>query len=471
MNLLHRYMPHKYQMLYNAGIIGSWYLRSSQLKLYNHILNNKKSVIMTMRRFGKTTSAVVYICERAATEKTIIRYGAPTINQAWQILSYIMDEVFKYYPDAKPKRTQNGYRWDATGSELYIFGAKDSTELDKSRGVQADIIYLDEFGFMKYRPEYLVESVLSPQLDKSPNPKLIMTSTPSDDLTHPFINEVALAEGNGSLFRHTIEDAMNEHELTANQYQDIVDRCKGVDTESFQREYMCKLIPSSNRLVIPEMQDADIVKEQPMPQMFHVTIAMDLGLRDHTAVVFCLYDFLNAQMYVFDEYFENYKTTQQHVTDLLVMEQQHNLYMKAKSIRRFADCSDAQQIMDMNSTYQYTISAIQKRSKMNNVGFLESVLNELRVAIGQDQIAIHPRCVKTLAQLKYGIWNDKRTDFERTESMGHLDLLMALAYAWDNIDKSINPYPSQKMPENYLQLDHMQNYRNKEKLSKALLGR
>src|SRR5690606_13394358 len=73
-------------------------------------------------------------------------------------------------------------------------------------------------------------------------------------------------------------------------------------------------------------------------------------------------------------------------------------------------------------------------------GSWEAGINELRLAFSRDQIEIHPRCKWLRASLEHGQYTENRKDFERTDELGHLDLVSALIYMWRHRDTR-NPFP------------------------------
>ena len=430
----------EYTKLYKTGNIASWYLRESQLALYQMLLSKKKVVTKCHRRWGKGTTVFVYAFEKALTEKIIIRYGTDTQLHALSIFEYLRDKIFEYAPALRPVKYNGYYLFRETGARLYIFGVKDSSECDKARGEESDIIILDEFGFWKYKPAYMLKSVLQPQLLET-NGQMIITSTPPEDLTHEYINQVAQAERDGYLFQWDIQDSLKIGEKTIKDVNRIIDDCGGENSDSFKREYLCQLIATKERLVVPEAQQENLytTTETVRPPYFDYYICMDLGLHDYTAVLFGYYDFKASRLVVEREFVANYLSTSEIVHRCLELEEE--LLIKGKVYRRLGDC-EMQQLFDMSKDHGYQVSPITKRSKQSSMGFRDSVINGLRMAIQTKRIIINKKhCPSFRQQLKYGIWNERRTDFVRTEAMGHLDALIALAYLWDNIDLSKNPYP------------------------------
>ena len=326
---------------------------------------------------------------------------------------------------------------------MHVFGVKDAGEADKARGTEADIIIADEYGFWRYKPEYILKSVLSPQLDDTDG-QLIITSTPPEDLTHPYIEELAVSEAEETLFHWPIEKSLELGEISERRHARIIERCGGIDTDAYKREYKLDLVANKSRLVIPEAQfeESYVGKKEKRPEYYYPYFCCDLGLSDFFHGLFGYVDFKQARLIVEKEYCANYQSTGEISSALKTLEAEL-CFMNMHKIRRLGDSSDPQQLFDMSKDHDYPISPITKRSKMNNTGFKESVLNGLRVAIKQQRILVDKKgCPILVAQLKYGIWNERRTDFERSEKLGHLDGLMALAYMWDNTDFEANPYPA-----------------------------
>jgi hypothetical protein len=72
---------------------------------------------------------------------------------------------------------------------------------------------------------------------------------------------------------------------------------------------------------------------------------------------------------------------------------------------------------------------------------LEAQINALRMCVKDHQIEIHPRCKQTIAHLKFGIWNKRRTEFEEAAGFGHFDGVAMMVYMLRNAPRNVNPYP------------------------------
>jgi hypothetical protein len=430
-----------YSALYSRGEIASWYLRDSQYLLYKKLKTQKRVIANCRRRFGKGTTIFTHILEEMNRKHCIWKYGAETQSQAFSIYHYLISQIFLEDPKSKP-RWSNLYKCfmtDKFESQLYIFGVKDSGEIDKMRGPDASGFFCDEFGFWKFKPDYIIKSVIAPQLLKT-NGQLIIASTPPPDMTHRFIDYVIDSEIKGTLFKWTIDDSLRTGEIIPAEHDQIVEDCGGIDTEDYRREWQCELIASSKRLVVPEGQDDELyVGKQERPPFYDSYVCMDLGLVDDTFVGFAYLDFKQSRLIVEKEHKTNYTTTGELCETCEDIE--GNMKWRSAPHRRIGDC-EMQQLFDMTKDHGYPVTPITKRSKQSGKGFRDSVLNGLRIGIKEGKVLIDPDgCPNLVKQIKYGIWNEKRTDFERTETMGHLDGIMMLAYLYDNIEWTKNPYP------------------------------
>jgi hypothetical protein len=61
--------------------------------------------------------------------------------------------------------------------------------------------------------------------------------------------------------------------------------------------------------------------------------------------------------------------------------------------------------------------------------------------VAEGRIIVHPRCKQLAGCLEFGVWDEKRRKFERTETLGHFDALAALIYLVRNLDVHTNPIP------------------------------
>ena len=77
------------------------------------------------------------------------------------------------------------------------------------------------------------------------------------------------------------------------------------------------------------------------------------------------------------------------------------------------------------------------------------MVNSARLKFQSERIKIDPDCTYLVDCLKYGLWNEKRTEFLRSDSLGHLDALASLIYGVRIVDQSTNPIPVRHDPNKW----------------------
>ena len=82
------------EFLSRDGIFAPWYLRESQLDIYDLLIDCKDPFIEASRRFGKTTSVAVFVHELLIDNPGwICRWCAPDQKQARQIVKPIFSQI------------------------------------------------------------------------------------------------------------------------------------------------------------------------------------------------------------------------------------------------------------------------------------------------------------------------------------------------------------------------------------------
>ena len=434
-----------YNFLYSQGLIGCWYLRPSQLPLYNLILSKKRIVCSCRRRFGKTTAIVIALIEKCLAQENLkVYYGSPQLNQSRAILSQVLDHVYVYAPLLKPKySTQDGCYFFPNGSKIFLFGAKDTSELDKCRGQEADILVLDEYAHFRYRPDYILKEVLLPML-LTTHGQLIISSTPSKDLTHPYFQLIRDAQIKNEFFTHTIEDSVRCGDITEAQHRQIIEDCGGIDSESYQREWLCKVVPPVSSLIIPEAsQSTDwLLSEDEYSsyrsmlnyKYYHRYMSMDIGSVDYTCILYFTYIFDKDIVLIEDEtVLKNEAVTTRNIAEK-IKEKTSVLWNSNKIHYAVADNNNLILLRDLANTEGINFYPVKKDS-------LTAMVNLARLHFQSSRIKITPKCSYLIDCLRFGLWNDKRSEFLRSDSLGHLDALASLIYGLRVIDTVSNPVP------------------------------
>jgi hypothetical protein len=418
---------------WNHAVIAPWYLRASQMELYELLVREKFSFIQAARRFGKTNSILCFVLEQLLRHPGwICRWCFPFKNQAREVLVAEMSKIQMHAPSYlkfEYKTTDSVFE-NPFGSKIYIRGVNEDRG-ESARGSASNIIVADEYGFWN-EPRYIIDSVLFPQLEKQEGQWLITASTPPPDLGHPYYKEREVAKRQNKFISKTIYDneALSQEELNT-----IIEKSGGVESISFRRERLCEDVGDPEMLVIPEFSDIDNVveNEYPRPEWPQFFVAGDSGLDDNTAMLFGWYDFHKNEIVIEDEYVQNGQTTKT-VIDFAKSKELFLWGEDVKPRRRVYD-ADKQLIYDIFTDHKYSISAPEKTDKV-------AAIHELRHEVQARRFKVKARCKHLIQQMKVGMWRDsKHTDFQRTEGLGHLDAVAAAIYFQRCIDRKLNPVP------------------------------
>ena len=354
---------------------------------------------------------------------------APTLKHAQSLVSKTFPIITRDAPDGLIKRTKSEYRWTTANGSQLILGSFD-TATESIRGATAFSIYLEETGFVTTlnEYEYVVNSVLLPTLLHSGG-RMTFFTTPPKVPNHPFLTHtVPQAELAGSLF---IRDIYANTLLNNDQIEAMCVAMGGPNSIAWKREALCQVVRDETIVVVPEFNEAIHVKPITLPEFCNTWIGGDLGgVTDKTAIYFLAYDFERDVVQVIRELaYDNKTPTSVIAKDLHELEAE----AKVKPQKRWLDGS-GQTLSDLRIDYKYMASLPEKQD-------LDAGVNMLRTAFSNGKIEIDPSCTFLIASLRSGTFNKNRTDYLRTDALGHCDAIAGLVYAYRMRIKS-NPFPA-----------------------------
>lgn len=428
-----------------------------QRRIYDAVVKFKEenpkslspAVLNCHRRFGKSHFGALLGVQRAiSTPGRRVRYGAATEDQVSAIVDEPMDKILHRLPiEIQPERrgrvwTFRNPKWgDPRAKSTFSIHPIEYMKGNRLRGMGATDWFLDEVRDLSDL-DYLVKHVIGwhfiDALKEGFDPLLVMLSTPPESPAHPFSHVyIPQAEKDGTYF--CIPSSENE-DWSDEDADYVAELCGGRDTIAWLREAECRLIGDESKLVVPEFEpNADtIIQIWPRPGHFFAYIAADSGWQDHTGVVFFYVDFQAHKLIVEDEIFVQYKSTGE-VADL-VSPKFEELYAAGQntggsSVRtRWVADATAKELGTFGRDHGIHFQPADKHDKWHAVA-------NLRTAFQHDWVRIHPRCKNLILQLRYGIKNKRNTDFERTDALGHLDLVAALVYGYRKVNWDENPFP------------------------------
>lgn len=385
------------------------------------------------RQFGKSYWAVTKCLELALSKPNArIKYGTAYQTDLTEFILPTFQAVLADCPkDIEPLYKVQGSKWVFNnGSEIKLVG------LDKSpnslRGNVIDLIVIDEAGFVE-RLQYIYSSIIVPATLHRPNCKIIFISTPPSTPAHSFGDFIQLAESQNSYVKLTIYE---NPRIGQEDIERMAKEMGGYDSTTFRRECLCELILDEDLAIIPEWDDKYIKPPQhdEYYRVYHHYCGMDLGRKDHTALVFGYYDFKKAKLCIEDELTMEGPTWTTVTLKDEILAKETELWGDVKPFRRISDNNNPHLIMDLNSLYGVHFTETNKES-------LEAMVNEVRVMVGAGQVEIHPRCKMIIGCMKYGLWDKNRREFSRNKIYGHFDHLAALIYLIRNLAKNSNPIP------------------------------
>jgi hypothetical protein len=418
------------QELTENGILCKWRLDQHQLPLYvkllDFYLNSKQQdfVLLCARRFGKsvlTTTFAFEVCLN--TPRAIVRLIAPTKLQAAEIAADIIQPLLMPYCHRRCKRVKSSYRWEFSNGSSFRLGSLEEPQSMRGGG-NATIILIEEAAVAcasdVFKEAY--KSVIMPQVMRSYG-KIIHVTTASADPDHYFHTTIQpKAELNNCFVLRTIRDNTS---LTPERIEDMIANQGGEEDETCQREYFCKIVRSAVRAIVPE---EPIVADFGLPQAYNAHTCIDMGgVRDHTHGLLYYYDFMSQVIHIYDEFHHRPNTPTSEIRKSAAAMESRVFDIHS----RYVDAGQAQQIIDMNAN-GFACTKVDNKDPV-------AAIQNVRRLIATRQLVIHERCKHLLACLRSGQWNEKRTEFMRTEAFGHADAIAALMYACRNFSTA-NPY-------------------------------
>jgi len=401
----------------------------------------RKQVVVFPRQTGKTYCLLALATELCLNNKNfIILFIAPRKTQARKIAKTTMREILESCPpDLLPNyKTQENVFEFHNGSVIEMAG-NNAGNIEDCRGPKAHLVICDEVGFWDDLA-YSVNSVLFAKLNTTKG-KLMMTSTPPKSAGHPFQSFYEEASFKKASLKRTIYDCPRYTDL---EIEEFADELGGFESIEFRREYMSEFIVDSSMAVIPEATDelmGQIVREVPKPKFYDKYVAMDIGFKDLTFILFAYFDFRAGKVVVEDEIVINGPEMTTDKLAYLIYEKERLLWgeeLNSDAIEPFLRVADTNLIL-LNDLYVNHGLIFQPTDKDDNAGSI----NNMRMMLNSERVLIHPRCKKLIFHVQNATWkDDKRKQYDRSPDAGHYDGVDALKYLLRNVQYHRNPFPA-----------------------------
>lgn len=411
--------------LYARGIL-HWKLRPEQKQLRNLLEASPTdlAVFNISRRFGKSTTCSLYAVEQAFKKKQKILYATAFLTDLENFITPIFEWCLQECPEhLRPvfKSSKKEFHFK-NGSVIKLIGLdKNSNSL---RGNNIDILIIDEAAFVK-NLAYLYRSVIIPATMKRKF-KLIFPSTPPESPEHFWSAElIHKAKAKGTYIELTIDDISD---LPAEEKKRLLDEVGGPDSVTAKREFYCKCIADSSRSIASNFDAKKFVREF-VPDHVNWQLFGDTGgVKDKTVFLEVGFDHTSGKVIFKDELdFENSTPTSQIVSAV-----------KRKWSEKMSLVMDAPGQLLIDYSSEGLPAALPQKDDFG-AGLL--LLNN---AFYNDSVIINPKCALLIRTLEGGLLTKNRSDYERSESLGHCDAVAAAIYALRCVDRMVDLRPRPK---------------------------
>lgn len=432
------------EALWRKGVL-SWLLDTNQKALYTLFHNNPNKIQawLLSRRSGKTYSLCVLAIEYCIKHPgSIVKYVAPTKLQVERFIRPIIAQILETCPDdIKPQyRGKDNTYFFGNNSEIQLCGAE-SGNIESIRGGFSHIAIIDEAQDVSDLTN-AINSVLLPTTLTTKG-KILISGTPPSDPDHEFIKFIEMCENNGTLIKRTIYD---NPRLSKVDIDEIISAMNGETSEEFRREFLCEIVKSKSKAVIPEFDDEkekELVKEWNKPSFYNCYVGIDIGGRDWTVALFAYFDFKEDKLIFEDEIV--YKNGEMYTPNVArdILKKESELWTNPvtnEQIKPKKRVSDHNVIfindIKKHSNYQLIFENADKKDKQASINFF-------RVLVNNNKIIIHPRCKTLISHLKNAKWVNPTnpTEYARCLSGSHYDAVDAAIYLTRAVDFRNNPYP------------------------------
>lgn len=407
------------EALWHRGNL-SYKLHGNQLEIYNIMRTSTEdeTIILAARRFGKSYLSAIFACEEGIRNpNSRIILLAPDKTQAYGIYTPILKSISQDAPKNFIRPTKSESKWYVGESEL-IFAGFD-TIAESLRGGGTILVIIDEAGFVNIDEfEYVTKSILYPMLQKTigkQKGRRIYISTPAKTPSHPFNLMWEEAALHGKLHKYTIYD---NPILTSEDIVEIIREQGGEDSVGFKREFLCENVRDTGGLIIPKFESRHVLPSiSTYPTRWMVG---DIGgIRDKSALLIFGRNLLDNKIVILDE------VILEPNTDVTEIGRTIRDLQKSHDIFNYHIWIDAhgQTLVDLQQMCGISATLPPKQDR-------DGAIAALNAAFYRDDIYITASCDFTVKSLKNCMFNEKRTDFLRSEAYGHADAIMAAVYGY-----------------------------------------
>jgi hypothetical protein len=377
------------------------------------------------RRWGKSWTLVTFAIEQCIQQPGIrIRYGAAFQSDLTDYINPAFDKILEDCPkEMKPVYKSSQKLWVfPNGSEIKLVG------IDKNpngiRGNAISIIIIDEAAFVS-NLQYLYRSVIIPATAKQANIRIVFISTPPESPEHFFVELINQAKAEGVYTKLTIDDISD---MPPEERERLLNGTGGEHSVTSRREWFAEIIVDEERALCPTFNRLLHVSTIAEPSHHRPLVSGDIGgVRDHHCFHLITYDYKQQKYLFLDE-----RWCLRNTPTIEIVTTAKQLEAGRQRITRVID-APGQIRVDLSATHNYAVQFPEKADMHTGLTFLRNLFYN-------NQIVIDPKCKMLIATLEGGMLNTQRTDFLRTDTLGHADAVMSAIYGLRHVDRT-DPYP------------------------------
>jgi len=391
----------------------------------------KLFVSICARRFGKTYwVAVVCVMVARSIKNGRIKVASAFLKDVEEFIVPAFDLVMDDMPDdLRPRwnESKKKYRF-SNGAEIQLVGLDRNP--NAGRGNYCDLYVFEEAAFIK-NLKYLYSSVVVPMTMYREGAKVLMITTPPQSPDHDIVEFCIKAKRENAYVELDIYKNPMATPAIIEEYK------KECLTETdWLREYLCMFVTDKTKAILPEMLGYDHSRgaKSEHYELLHKYNGMDLGVRDLNVNLFGYYDFPRGKLVIERELVMSGPSMTTPLLHKAISDIEKELWNGKEPYKRVADNNNPLLLLDLGSIHNMFFHSTTKDE-------LHAMVNNLRVWIANGRIEIDESCKTLIDSMKFGIWNESRTEFGRSKTLGHYDALAALMYLVRSIDEVTNPIP------------------------------
>lgn len=382
-------------------------------------------VAVCSRRSGKTEACAAHLIHTAINNKdTVCLYITLSRNNAkkliWKTLKNIIanHKLDKY---ASFDETELSITF-TNGATIYVSGAKDSSEIEKFRGLAIKLCYIDECQSFREYIKDLIDDVIAPALIDYGG-ELALIGTPGSVPTG-FFHECAVTSDAWSKHHWTFWDNEFIAKKSGKTHQELLDRelkRRGTtaNNPSIQREFFGKWVLDSDSLILHYDLNKNNFTTLP-PDKYNYILGIDVGFRDADALAILAYSDNSHTTYLIEEVV----TPKQGITELVeqikVLQKKYDIH---KMVMDFGGLGKKIG-EEMSRRYQLPVEAADKTRKMENLELMDDALRTGKLRAKADSRFVQDSYLVEIDRDK------TKPDRLVVSSRYHSDIIDAVLYAF-----------------------------------------